>query len=113
MANWFPESRSLLLRNETPGGNWIDVVVEGSNGVNRMGISAKISVYPVGKLNDPAALIGVREMAVGFGYASSQPAIAHFGLGAEQAVDVEIALPHGKGKIVRKDVKANQRIVVK
>src|SRR5262249_48834394 len=36
LVNWWAEDRSLLLRNETPGGNWLDVRVEGSNGVNRM-----------------------------------------------------------------------------
>jgi hypothetical protein len=34
LANWWIESRSLLLKNETPGGNWLDVIVEGKDGVN-------------------------------------------------------------------------------
>ena len=61
----------------------------------------------------PAALLGCREISVGYGYASGQAAIAHFGLGKEESVDVEVILPHGKGKLEQKDVKANQRIVVK
>jgi hypothetical protein len=113
MANWFADERSLLLRNETAAGGWLDVIVEGANGVNRMGIGAKVSIYPAGKVGDAAAMICRREIAAGYGYASGQPAIAHFGLGAEQIVDVEIVLPHGKGVIVRKSVTANQRIKVK
>ena len=50
LPNWWSESRSLLLRNETPGGNWLDVRVEGTQGVNRMGIGSKIKIYPAGKL---------------------------------------------------------------
>ena len=55
-------------------------------------------------------MIGLRAIAVGFGYASGQPAIAHFGLGDATTVDLEVVLPHGKGKIVRKNVKTNQRL---
>jgi hypothetical protein len=40
--------------------------------------------------------------------ASGQPAYAHFGLGSAQSVDVEVILPHGKGKLIRKGVAANQ-----
>ena len=67
LANWWMESRSLLLRNETPGGNWLNVRVEGSNGVNRMGVGARVRVYPAGKLGQADALLGAREIALGYG----------------------------------------------
>jgi hypothetical protein len=113
LASWWTEAPSLLLRNETPGGHWLDITVEGSDGVNRMGVGSLVRIYPTGKLGDAAALIGGREIAVGFGYASGHAAIAHFGLSDLQRVDVEVILPHGKGSLVRKDVKADQRITVK
>ncbi|HKB41019.1 MAG TPA: CRTAC1 family protein, partial [Gemmataceae bacterium] len=113
LPNWWAESRSLLLRNETPGGGWLQVRVEGTKGVNRMGIGARVKVYAAGKLGQASALLGCREIATGYGYASGQPAIAHFGLGKEEKVDVEVILPHGKGTLTRKDVKANQRITIK
>ncbi len=113
MANWWIDSRSLLLRNETAGGNWLDVCVEGKDGVNRMGIGAKVNIYPAGKLGDAGALLGSREIAIGYGFCSGQEAVAHFGLGKAEGVDVEVILPHGKGKIERKDVKGNQRIVIR
>jgi len=111
-GSWWPEQRSHLLRNETVGGRWLQVQVVGGNGVNRMGVGSKVCVYKAGKLGDPAALVGHREIAVGFGYVSGQPAIAHFGLGEQEAVDVEVTLPHGRGKLQRLNVAANQRITI-
>ncbi len=108
LPNWWTESRSLLLKNETPGGNWLRVKVEGSDGVNRMGIGAKVKVYAAGKLGEAPVLLGCRDIATGYGYASGQPAYAHFGLGEEESADVEVILPHGKGTLTRKGVKANQ-----
>ena len=102
LANWWIESRSLLLRNETPGGNWLDVRVEGKQGVNRMGIGSRINLYPAGKLGDASTRLGSREIAIGYGFCSGQEAVAHFGLGTVSRVDVEVILPHGKGKLPRK-----------
>jgi hypothetical protein len=113
LPNWWVESRSLLLRNETPGGNWLRVKVEGSKGVNRMGIGSKVKIYAAGKLGDSTALVGCRDIAIGYGYASGQPVYAHFGLGKEEKVDVEVILPHGKGTLIRKGVKVNEMLTVK
>lgn len=111
LANWWVNSRSLLLRNETPSGNWLDVTVQGANGVNRMGIGTVVRIYETGRLGQAAALLGAREISAGYGYTSGQEAIAHFGLGRLDACDVELILPHGKGRLERPGVKANQRIV--
>jgi enediyne biosynthesis protein E4 len=113
LANWWVEDRSLLLKNETPGGHWLDVRVEGQKGVNRMGVGARVNVYPAGKLKDGAPMIGSREICIGYGYCSGQEAVAHIGLGDQTAVDLEIVLPHGKGKVTRTNVKADQAITVK
>lgn len=112
LPNWWVEGRSLLLKNDTPGGNWLRVKVEGTDGVNRMGVGAKVKVYTAGKLGDPAALVGCRDIAVGYGYASGQPASAHFGLRKDEAADVEVILPHGKGTLTRKGAKANELLTV-
>ena len=77
-----------------------------------MGIGARVDLYQPGHAGDADAPIGSREIATGFGYASSQEAIAHFGLGKQTVVDVVVTLPHGKGKLVQRDVQANQRITV-
>jgi len=113
LPNWWPESRSLLLRNETPSGNWLQIQVRGPKGVNRMAIGARIRIFPAGKLGDASAMLGCQEIATGYGYASGQPAMTHFGLGKAQSVDVEVTLPHGKGTSTHKGVQANQRITLK
>lgn len=104
LANWWAELPSLLLRNESKAGNWLDVQIIGTGDVNRMGIGSRVVIYDAGKV------IGTREIATGYGYASSQEAVAHFGLADRQVVDVEVVLPHGRGKLMRRGVKANQRL---
>jgi hypothetical protein len=89
-----------------------DVAVTGPAGESPGAIGAVVRNYSAGKLGQPDALLGTREIAVGYGYASGQEAIAHFGLGAVEACDVEVILPHGKGRLERKDVKADQRISI-
>lgn len=111
LPSWWTDAPSLLLHNETAGGNWLQVQLQCKRG-NRMGIGAKLHIYPAGKAGDPAALLGCRDMAAGFGYASAQPAVAHFGLGKLESVDLEVILPHGQGKVVRKDVPANQKLLL-
>ena len=113
LASWWLESRSLLLRNETPGGNWLAVRVEAQPGVNRMGIGARVNLYTSGQLGKASALLGSREISIGYGFCSGQEAVAHFGLGTDDKVDVEVILPHGKGSVVEKGVAANQILVVK
>lgn len=117
LGNWWVKQRSLLLRNETPSGNWLQVQVSNgdrkpSESVNRMGIGSLVRVYPAGKLGQADALLGAREISVGYGYASGQEAIAHFGLDKLETCDVEVILPHGKGRLERKGLKANQRVTI-
>jgi hypothetical protein len=113
LPNWWAELPSMLLRNETEGGNWLEVQVEGAGDVNRMGIGSRILILRQGKSGEREKLLGYREIATGFGYASSQEAVAHFGLGSEERVHVQVVFPHGKGSVNVHDVKVNQRITVK
>jgi enediyne biosynthesis protein E4 len=112
IASWWPEAPSMLLHNETSGGNWLQVKVNGTKGVNSMGIGSRINIYEAGKLGDRNAFLGGQEIAEGFGYASGHAAIAHFGLGKVKAVDVEVILPNNKGKEYKRNVKVNQRIII-
>jgi hypothetical protein len=113
IPNWFPESPSLLLKNETRGGQWLEVTVVGQGHVNRMGVGCRVHLYEAGRLGDSAALIAVREISVGYGYASGQEAVAHFGLGSRSKCDVEVELPFGLGRVARKGVTAGQRLSIK
>jgi enediyne biosynthesis protein E4 len=112
LANWWIESNSMLLHNETPGGHWLQVQVQAGNGVNRMGVGSRVNLYRAGAAGEPGAFLGCREIATGYGYASSQEAVAHFGLGEHTQCDVEVILPHGHGRIVRRNVQADQRITI-
>ena len=117
LPNWWVNARSMLLRNETPGGHWLDVAIDGSTKpgapvVNRSGIGAVVRVYPAGQLGQAKALLGSREISSGYGYASGQEPIAHFGLGSVEKCDIEVVLPHGRGQWERRDVAADQRLVV-
>ncbi len=111
-ASWWAERRSLLLKNETPGGNWLQITLTGPSGVNHAGIGARIFVYPSGKLGDAASLIGCQEIGTGFGYASAHEALAHFGLGQTPQVDVRVEWPHGKGVFEQRGVQANHRLQI-
>jgi hypothetical protein len=111
LVNWFQRNHSRLLRNETGGRNqWLTVQVVGRR-ANRMGIGAKIRIYRAGKLGRKEALLGCQEINTGFGYASGQEAIAHFGLGKETIVDVEATLPDGT-ILAKPSIKGNQRLVL-
>ena len=112
LPNWWTGLRSLLLQNNTTGGNWLDVSVTGQGKMNRQGIGAVVRVYPAGKLGQAEALLGVQEISVGRGYASGGEAAVHFGLGKTEKIDLEITLPHGAGRVEKKDVAANQRIAL-
>jgi len=112
LPNWWSELPSLLLKNETPGGHWLEVRVVGGAGANAMGIGSRVELFEAGQGGVAAARIGSREIASGFGYASSQEAVAHFGLAERTACDIVVTLPHGQGQRIQKNVQADQRVTV-
>jgi enediyne biosynthesis protein E4 len=108
LANWFAESSSLLLQNEHSDNRWLRVQLNCVSGINRMGVGCVIRVYEAGHFGDATRLIGSKEIAVGYGYASGQEAIAHFGMSDHKACDIEIQFPHGLGVVQHKAVPTNQ-----
>lgn len=116
LASWWIEAPSVLLRNETGGdrpARSLNVRVSGGPGVNRQGVGARVAVYTSGCAGDPAALLGVQEIAISCGYTSGPDAVAHFGLGREAACDVVVTLPHGRGELVRRNVAAGRTLDVR
>ncbi len=112
LGSWWVEAPSMLLRNESQVGNWLQLELKSLDpALNRQGIGARISVYRAGGA-EPQDLLGTRELAVGFGYASGQPALAHFGLGDVTDVDIVVHLPHGRGSVRRPGLAANQRYLL-
>ena len=71
-VEWVPSRDSLLYRNVSRAGNYLDVMVRPADGTNAMGIGARIEVYESGYLGDPAALVGRSEIATGYGYSSGR-----------------------------------------
>lgn len=111
LANWFPRKRSKLYLNREKSNHWLRVKVVGGT-INRMGIGAKVKIYPSGELGRPDKLLGFAEIGTGFGFCSSQEAVAHFGLGDRSSCDIEITLPHGKGVIYKRKVEADRFLTV-
>ena len=112
LPSWWPKFPSMLLKNETVSGNYLDVTVIGSKGINRMGIGSIVRAYKAGKADSQAALLASEEISTGYGFCSSQPAVAHLGLGSETSCDIVITLPFGNGRIIRQNVKVNQRLKI-
>lgn len=114
ISSWWTELPAMLLKNETAGGNYLRVEVRGDEAekVSRDGVGARIEIYPSGKANDADALLGMQEIAVGYGYSSGQEAAAHFGLGQATEVDVVVRLPGQSSTVERSGIKVNQRIVL-
>ena len=102
LVNWFEGNYCRLLRNDTPAGNWLEIEIVGRS-VNRMGIGAVVSI------ETDERRVGVKEVSMGYGYASGQPPTVHFGLGEVDKVTVRVTLPNGK-EMVKEWVKANQKM---
>lgn len=107
-ANWPPE-KSHVYRNETAGGNWLQVRVEGKT-MNRMGVGARVRLYETG----PASrLLGNQEITLNGGYSCGRAAIVQFGLGKAEACNVEVVFPTRAAPLLLKKVHVNQRLTVR
>jgi hypothetical protein len=110
LPSWFEEQPSLLLRNVTPGGQFLHVRVAGSGRLNAMGLGARVTVFEAGRMNDLSARIGQRDVVIGTGYASCEEAAVHFGLGDRRACDLEV---RWQDRVVRRtNVAAGQRLII-
>ncbi len=110
LVNWFQGNYSRLLKNESKAAAWLDVSVSGRK-TNRMGIGSKVRVYKAGQGNENTGLLGFQEIGTGYGFASGQAPIAHFGLGDQGRVDVEVVFPDGT-RTARRDVAGSQRLTI-
>lgn len=101
LLEWEPSLPSILLRNVTDGGNWLQVSVDSIHG---FGIGWRVEVF------DGESLIGAREITVTQGYSAGVLPEAHFGLGELDSVDVNLIAPGGAEPIALENVSANQHI---
>lgn len=110
LVNWFQGNRCRLLRNEGPRRAWLQVSARGRTS-NRTGIGTKVRVYRAGQLGQQAGLLGYQELATGYGYASGQPAVCHFGLADAATVDLEATFPSG-AVVTRAGVSTRARLTI-
>jgi enediyne biosynthesis protein E4 len=83
------DDRPLLLRNDSAGGHWVTLRLEGTKS-NRSAIGAKVTIQSGGRRQ-------VAEVRSGGSYISQNDLRVHFGLGAATAVDrVTIRWPNGE-----------------
>ncbi|MBI3822313.1 MAG: CRTAC1 family protein [Planctomycetes bacterium] len=106
LVNWFQGNHCRLMRNESAEKNWLDVKVEGKK-MNRMGIGAQVTLFEPGTKK----LLGFQEVTIGYGYASGQEAICHFGLNKIDTVNVEVRFPDGR-IVLYENVRAKQRLKI-
>jgi hypothetical protein len=108
LVNWFQGDSCHLLRNVTKAGNWVQVQVKGTK-TTPMGIGTQVSIYEAGKAGLARSLLARQEIGTGYGYASGQPAIAHFGVGERTEIDLVFDMPF-KGKVVLDKRPVNKKI---
>jgi len=96
LVEWEPALPSLLMRNESGSGHWLEVSVGPEQG---FGIGWRVDVYEAGSMGDAAALVGAREITVTQGYSAGVAPVAHFGIGDHPQVDV-VLTPPGAGETV-------------
>ncbi len=111
LINWFQGDHCHLLRNTSVKANWLKVRVIGTGKLNRMGIGARVRVFrkTAGKKDQP---LGMKEVQIGFGYASGQDGVLHFGAGDAKALRVDVDFQTGT-TATYDNVKPNQTLVVK
>lgn len=78
---------------------------------NRDAIGARLWLYKAGHMDDPAHLLGLRDVQGGAGFCSMSSTILHFGATSGQAYDVHIVFPSGKS-VRRYALPADQTIAV-
>jgi hypothetical protein len=110
LANWFAGNHSRLLRNVSAPNRWLEVAVVAKR-ANRDGLGTAIAVYRSNQADKPGALLGFQVLGTGQGFASAQPAVAHFGLGGHTAVDVTLRFRDGSKQVLR-NVPVDRRLTV-
>jgi enediyne biosynthesis protein E4 len=98
------EPPSLLRNDVSGGGHWIKVKLVGVKS-NRSAIGGRVTARYGGKVQ-------TQEVLSQASFYSTNDSRLHFGLGAAEAVDLEIRWPNGNREVVSK-VSANQLVVIR
>ena len=104
LVNWFSGNHSRLLRNSGQTGGWLRVRLRSAGRENRDAIGSSVTLRSGGEL------VGYHQITTGYGYASGQEPVAHFGLGKLETVDVEVRTPGGN--TIRQQGVAKDQLVI-
>jgi hypothetical protein len=101
LVEFDPALPSLMLRNETSSGHWLEVSVDADNG---WGIGWRVEVF------DGQDLLGAREITTTQGYSAGVAPVAHFGLGEVETVDIRLIPPGDVDEVTLSAVGADQHL---
>ena len=107
LVEFDPSIPSLMLRNETASGHWLEVSVGHEHG---FGLGWRVEVYETGAAGEVSALLGAREITTTQGYSSGVAPVTHFGLGETERVDVRLVAPGESDPVVLTDLVADQHV---
>ncbi len=88
VINWGAPNK--LYENRQNDRNWLKVKLTGTVS-NRSAYGAKVKIFEPGT----SQLVAMREIRSATGFCAQQPAIAHFGLQATRAYDLQVIFPTG------------------
>jgi hypothetical protein len=101
LVEFDPALPSLMLRNETASGHWLEVSVGPDLG---WGLGWRVEVY------DGDNLLGAREITTTQGYSAGVAPVAHFGLGDVDRVDVVLTPPGEADPVTLPGLPADQHV---
>ncbi|HOC88493.1 MAG TPA: FG-GAP-like repeat-containing protein [bacterium] len=81
----------LFINTTSTSNRWLRITGRGPRG-DMGGFGTKIWVYDRGHMDDPAHLVGYRQVINGYGYLCQDEPVQHFGLGSRDSVDVRVRL---------------------
>lgn len=89
----YPDSigNHLFVNNTVTSNRWLKITGRGPKG-DMGGFGTKIWVYDRGYINDPAHLVGYRQVINAYGYLCQNDPVQHFGLGQRDSVDIRIRM---------------------
>ena len=106
VAEWCTQKPSLLLRNTTSAGHWLDIDL-GATPLG--GIGASVQIFRAGAAGQPDALLGSGWATASTGYGAGATPIVHVGLADVTKVDVVIRQADGRVTTLR-DVASDQTL---
>ncbi|HOH08665.1 MAG TPA: FG-GAP-like repeat-containing protein, partial [bacterium] len=84
----------LFINTTSTSNRWLRISGRGPKG-DMGGFGTKIWVYDRGHMEDPARLVGYRQVLNSYGYLCQDEPVQHFGLGSRDSVDVRVRMLDG------------------